>query len=206
MRHPCCASAAGLLAWLGWSAGLSAADVRIGPGSWNFSFTEGGLILAVPYLNNEEGAFSGPIRIRLIGTLVDDGSGETGEFLLAEINGESLAPLEERIGVYDGPFIEEPPGDSVLVVAVNLHEETENGFQLRSESESPTPIIVPDIPTEAEIRRRVAGAVPCGSLFVQFTSVTFAGLMMMRFIRPRRGDQPLSDAAGGANRACLTFR
>jgi hypothetical protein len=95
------------------------------------------------------------------------------------VRGDQLVLL-----VSGGPQAQiEPPEPGSYFMAVTVEEDAFDASpRLVSIAETPLSFPLPEAPSQADIRRRVASAVPCGALFVQFSLVTFVGLCITKLV------------------------
>ncbi|HUU84599.1 MAG TPA: hypothetical protein VM243_13960 [Phycisphaerae bacterium] len=175
-------------AWvLGVVGTAAAADIRLD--GYIFQYNERAQISLSAELTNASPTASGPIILRLWATN-DPRTSTTisaDAFLLIEaVVEEGLAggaSTEANTGYMS--IIEQPeqPEQGLYNVALTVDEDAFDADPtIVSFASSQTQFPLFEAPTEAEIRRRVASAVPCGSLFVQFSLVTFMGLCAMKWM------------------------
>ena len=165
-----------------------AADLSLG--SWTFSWNEHAQInVSVPVSNN--GATdSGPLLITLWATNDPRGStAVTSGFRLVQVLEDGIPAMSSReINTGFQDHVEQPDAGTTYNIAVVVEEDSFDApATLVSFASRQLTFPLPEAPTQAEIRRRVASAVPCGALFVQFSLVTFLGLCLTKWVtRGRR--------------------
>jgi hypothetical protein len=139
-------------------------------------------------LRNQLAQDSGPVVLRLWATEDAPGTAElTTGFLLVEETVEEGVPgsgTEQVNSTLQEPI--EPPPEGIYYLALTREEpESDTGSSAPVFARNSLRFPLPEIPTESDIRRRVAAAIPCGALFVPFSLATFAGLCLMKMSRCR---------------------
>ena len=186
-------SAAVRQCWLGaiavvtWTGVAPAADIN--HGTWLFNFNERAqLSISVPVSNVGQTA-SGPIVIRFWATMDARSSEElTSGFLLIEERIEEGLAADQSVEL-SSPFRDpiEPPGPGQYNMALTIEEEAFDADPaLLSFAAARLEFPLPEAPTEAEIRNRIAGMIPCGALFVPFSLASLVGLCVMKLVVRRR--------------------
>ena len=164
-----------------------AADLSLG--GWTFSYNEHAQIdLSLP-VNNNGPTDSGPLLITLWATNDPRSSTVvTSGFRLVQVVEEGIPAFGSReiqTGFQDHV---QPPDPGTYNIAVEVLEDSfDDPATLVGFASSQMTFPLPEAPSQAEIRRRVASAIPCGGLFVQFGLVTFVGLCVIKWVGPRPG-------------------
>ncbi len=167
------------------TTGARAADIRLAENSrWSFSWNaRSQLSMSVP-LTNASATNSGPITIRLWATNDPRSSAQvsSGFVLLEEVLSDGLAGLESiEVNTDFADLVEEPDAGQYNIALTVDEDAFDTGGTITSfSSDTRLDFPLPEVPSEAEIRRRVASQIPCGAFFVQFSLATFLGLCAIK--------------------------
>jgi len=173
------------------TSSAGAADIRLG--DWLYEFnTDAELSVSVPLTNNST-TDSGPIVLRLWATQDPRSSTSVSAdaFVLVETVLQEGVPALDSVEVNSEfmAIIEEPAAGQYNIALTVEEQAIDAEETITSFASARIDFPLPEVPSAAEVRRRVASQIPCGALFVQFSLATFLGLCALRRggLRPAQG-------------------